>query len=324
MRTLRTALAACATVAVTASVAFAAAPVAVTQQATNVSATTATLTGTVTPNDEDTTYVFEYGTTTTYGTKTAPVTLKGNGQPTRDVTADIIGLQPSTTYNFRIVATNASGTSTGENRTFTTLASGAATDNALTISATRRTVTFGKPTTISGTLTGPDAAGRTVELEADQAPYEGKFDATGLTAVTNAAGQYAIIVSPPANTRYRVVTKGKKPVTSPELTVRVRPRVKLFVSDATPSKGERVRFRGTVAPAHDGKVARIQRRTAKGTWRTVARATLRATTPIAGTPRSKFSRRVRVNTTGTYRVRFAPGDGDHIAGNSRRITLVVG
>lgn len=323
MRTLRYALAACATVGVTASVALAAAPVAVTQPATKVSATTATLNGTVSPNGEETTYFFEYGTTTTYGTRTAPDTVKGNAQ--RTVSFDLVNLAPSTTYNYRIVATNPSGTSTGENRTFTTTASGAATDNALTISASRNVVTFGgAAVTISGVLTGPDSANRSVTLEQNPFPYTGPFRSTGLTATTSATGQYSIAVSPPVNTRYRVVTTEKKPVTSPEATVRVRVRVAFRVSDRTPSRGERVRFAGTVLPGHDGKVARIQRRTATGRWRTVARATLRTASPVGATPRSKFSRRVRVSRTGTYRVRVAPADGDHIAGNSRRRTLVVG
>jgi hypothetical protein len=325
MRTLRTALAACATVAVTASVAFAAAPVAQTQPATNVSATTATLNGIVTPNGEDTTYVFEYGTAGNFDTKTAAVVLKGNGPAQREVTFDVVNLAPSTAYSYRLVATNASGTSTGATQTFTTTASGAATTNALTIDASRKTVTFGGvATTISGILTGPDSANREVTLEQNPFPYTGGFKSTGLTVRTSATGAYSIAVSPAVNTRYRVVTTEKKPTTSPEVTVRVRVKVTARVSDSTPSIGQRVRFAGTVLPGHDGKVAKIQRRTSSGGWRTVAQTTLVAASPVGTTSRSKYAKRVRVNSTGVYRVRVAPGDGDHIAGNSRRRTLTVG
>src|SRR5687767_11469394 len=56
-----------------------AAPGASTGAATEVTATTATLNGVVNPNKEDTTYVFEYGLTTAYGTTTAPQTeVSGN------------------------------------------------------------------------------------------------------------------------------------------------------------------------------------------------------------------------------------------------------
>ena len=47
-----------------------ASPGATTRAATNVTATTATLNGTVDPNKQDTTYHFEYGKTTAYGTST--------------------------------------------------------------------------------------------------------------------------------------------------------------------------------------------------------------------------------------------------------------
>ena len=51
-------------------------PVATTGPATGISQTSATLTGTVDPNNEATTYYFEYGTTTSYGS-TTPVTTVG-------------------------------------------------------------------------------------------------------------------------------------------------------------------------------------------------------------------------------------------------------
>ena len=46
-------------------------PVAVTGSATNVTPTSATLNGTVDPNGRATTWYFEYGTSTSYGSKTA-------------------------------------------------------------------------------------------------------------------------------------------------------------------------------------------------------------------------------------------------------------
>jgi hypothetical protein len=80
-----------------------------------------------------------------------------------------------------------------------------------------------------------------------------------------------------------------------------------------------VRFHGTAAPAHDGAPVRIQRRRADGSWRTVARTTLRD----AGTDVSRYSRRVRVRRSGTYRVRALAHDSDHLRGTSRRRRLTV-
>jgi hypothetical protein len=301
--------------------AVAAAPGATTGPATDVTATTATLNGTVSPNREDTRYYFQYGTTTAYGTDT-PMQGPIGGNADRAVSANVTGLAPSTTYHYRVVAVNASGTVFGADMTFTTPAPGAPQGNAITIAARPKTVTFGRPTTIAGQLTGPGNAGVEVTLEEDPFPFTGGFKATNVKATTSATGAYSLAVTPSVNTRYRVVAKTRPPVTSPEVLVNVRLRVTLRLSDRTPSRGERVRFSGTVTPGHDGKIARIQRRFSTG-WRTVARATLRTATPLNGVTRSKYSRRIRVNRSGTYRVRVTPADGDHVRGTSARKRATV-
>lgn len=304
---------------VIASVAVAATPAATTGSATAVTDKTATLEGAVSPNQEDTTYYFEYGTTKEYGTKT-PTQGPIAGNADRAVSADITGLEPSTTYHFRVVATNASGTATGADATFTTAppGTGHAQPNTVTIKSSLATLTFGRATTISGKVNGPENAGVEVTLEENPYPYTGGFKPTRLETTTNPTGGYTLSVIPAVNTRYRVTAKTKPPVTSPATAVTVRVKVTLRLSDLTPALGQRVRFSGFVSPAHDGKVAKIQRRTSTGTWKTVARATLVAATPAGGVTRSKFSKRLRINRTGTYRARVRPGDGDHAAGNSPR------
>ena len=57
--------------------------------------------------------------TTNYGSTTASHSYGGN--TTQNVSANIAGLSPNTTYHFRIVGTNSSGTSHGADRTFRTL-----------------------------------------------------------------------------------------------------------------------------------------------------------------------------------------------------------
>jgi len=79
----------------------------------------ATLNGSVDPHGLPTTVYFQYGTTTSYGLTTAPQSKTGNTY--QNVTANISGLTASTTYHFRIVATNNAGTRYGSDRTFTTL-----------------------------------------------------------------------------------------------------------------------------------------------------------------------------------------------------------
>src|SRR6202035_3982150 len=93
--------------------------VASTSSATNVTSSSATLNGTVNPNGLTTSAYFQYGPTTSYGFTTASHNYSGS--TTQNVSANITGLAPNTTYHFRIVATNSGGTRYGSDRTFSTL-----------------------------------------------------------------------------------------------------------------------------------------------------------------------------------------------------------
>jgi hypothetical protein len=101
------------------------APVVTTTAATGVTSAAATLNGTVNPESQVTTYQFEYGTTTAYGT-TVPVPAGSAGSGTAAVaeSANITGLTANTTYHFRLDATNGSGTASGADQQFTTSAGG--------------------------------------------------------------------------------------------------------------------------------------------------------------------------------------------------------
>jgi hypothetical protein len=96
-------------------------PVVITNAATNVARSSATLNGSVDPHGLTTNVHFQYGTTTSYGSTTASQTKSGNTY--QSVSANISGLNASATYHFRIVATNSGGTTYSGDRTFTTLAS---------------------------------------------------------------------------------------------------------------------------------------------------------------------------------------------------------
>lgn len=300
------------------AVASAAAPGASTGAATEVTATTATLNGVVNPNKEDTTYVFEYGTTTAYGSTTA-VQPAVSGNAGKDVSVTVTGLSPGTTYHFRLVATNPSGSDTGNDAVFTTAAANyplppAPQANAVTITAVPALLAFGRSTVISGQVTGPRNGAVVVDLQANAFPFTGGFKNTGATTTTDATGTYAFTVKPAAHTRYQVVAKASPPVASPVVEVRVRLAVAFKASDYTARRGQRIKFSGHVRPAHDGRTVRIQRRRSNGTYRTIATTRLRAT-KVAG--RSAYRRTLRVYRTAVYRVRVS-GDADHATGTSRK------
>ena len=99
------------------------APTVNTNAATLVGSNGATLNGTVDPNGGALSDAhFEYGTTPAYGSSAPlPAPLPG-GNTAAAASLAISGLTPNTQYHFRLVCTNAGGTTAGQDQTFTTLA----------------------------------------------------------------------------------------------------------------------------------------------------------------------------------------------------------
>ncbi len=91
------------------------------QGAGSVSPTGATVSATLNPQNVDTTYHVEYGTTISYGQQ-VPVTDADIGSGASDVrvTQVLSGLSPDTTYHYRVVASNSAGTTDGADQTFST------------------------------------------------------------------------------------------------------------------------------------------------------------------------------------------------------------
>jgi hypothetical protein len=95
------------------------APGVITQGTDGVGNTSATFVGQVDPEAQATVFTFEYGTTTAFGSITSPIATDSAGSP-EEVFATATDLTPNTTYFIRLVATNASGTTSGSVRAFST------------------------------------------------------------------------------------------------------------------------------------------------------------------------------------------------------------
>jgi hypothetical protein len=118
-------------------------PTATTGPPSNVGESSATVTGTVSPNGQATSYYFRYGTTTSYGLHTSP-TGAGSGTRPVGVRATLAGLAADITYHYQLVVQSARGTTAG-------------TDRALTTTLAPPTATTGPPSSIGqsgGTITG--------------------------------------------------------------------------------------------------------------------------------------------------------------------------
>lgn len=94
-------------------------PVAVSGAASAVTATSVAVAGSVDANGLASSSWFEYGTTTAYGRSTGAVPAGDSAGPVR-VSATLGGLVGNTTYHYRAVARNSSGTAYGEDRTVST------------------------------------------------------------------------------------------------------------------------------------------------------------------------------------------------------------
>jgi hypothetical protein len=109
------------TMAIGASSASAAAPTVEEEYVVNVSSTSATLNAKINPGGSETTYRFEYGTSEAYGSHIpAPDLAVGFGKEGLSVASHVQGLEPSTTYHYRVVAINGEGEERGADETFTT------------------------------------------------------------------------------------------------------------------------------------------------------------------------------------------------------------
>jgi sugar lactone lactonase YvrE len=94
-------------------------PLASGPSAGSVTATRATLSGTVDPQGGSAHWHFDYGPTAAYGSRT-PERQTGPATASQPVSAQLAQLTPGTTYHFRLVAKTVRGTATTADGTFTT------------------------------------------------------------------------------------------------------------------------------------------------------------------------------------------------------------
>jgi hypothetical protein len=165
--------------------------------ASAVSAVSATLNATVIPTAAGSSYRFEYGTDTTYGTSTPEHNLAA-GPEAVPVSSGTFALLPGTTYHFRLLATTNGQTVSSDDTTFTTIAAAAVTTSAVTeVTTTTATLnatidTHGVAGTSTFSITSPSsayaAASAPVALSATSGPQTVSVPVTGLPPGLNTVG----------------------------------------------------------------------------------------------------------------------------------------
>jgi hypothetical protein len=270
------------------------------------------LLGKVKPNGAETTYLFQFGTSTLYGQST-PQASAGGGRATVNVFADVAPLQPATTYHYRLVARNRNGPVSGADRTFKT----PALPLGLSLTAVPNPVLLGKPTVLAGALTGTGNAGKQVVLLGNPFPYTQGFAAVGNPQITDAQGGFSFpLLSVPISTQYRVQIPTRPEISSPVVGVGVSIIVSTKISARKVRKGRRVRFSGVIRPARPGAAVAIQKQRGAA-WITVAGTTTRNASPNF----SRYSKRVRIRRGGNYRAFVAITDGNFVSNIGRTVRI---
>lgn len=268
------------------------------------------LTASLDPNGTATTYHFEYGTSTRYGNST-PEQPAGAADGTVPVSVTVGGLSVFTGYHYRLVATNAAGTTRGRDRTFTT----ARLPTGVTLTLSPSHVTWGRDLALGGRVSGTGAGRMPIALQAQAFPFDGGFQEIARTSTGNDGGYIFRVANLWTTTRYRVVTRTRvsamSPVAQATSTVLAGARVR-HVSR------RRARVEGSSFPAVPG-AARLQIRSRSGRWVTIKGRTVAPADQI----RSRYSFSVRrQRRTRRYRVVVTPNDnGAHGTGRSRTVRV---
>ncbi len=279
--------------------------------ATGVSYGSATLTGLVNPHGSNTSYYFQYGPTTAYGAQTA-LADAGAGTATVKVAVPVGGLQPLTTYHYRLIAVNAGGAATGRGAVFKT----AKVPLSLAITAGPNPTIFGGTLVIQGTLSGTGNGNVPVVLQANSFPYTQGFLNTGNPELTTATGGFSFpFVGLTEATQFRVVTTTTKPIVVSTVAIEgVAVKVEAHVGRAR--RRHHARIYGTVSPAIDGMEVGIMR-VIGGHEVLVGGTVLHHDNATS----SRFSQVIRVKRHGLYRVFVKVTNGAQVSNYSQPLFI---
>jgi len=295
--------------------------------ATHILSSSALLNGTVTPNGTETSYYFQWGPSTAYGSQT-PTVSAGSGSTKVKVGQAISGLQAGVSYHFRLVGvTNSSAPPIlGHDHTFTVG------KNELRFEiAKSQEVMVGTPFLLSGTLSGLGSANHAVVLQASPYPYSEAFKTIAAPGVTDARGRFSFrVLSIASSTAFRVITLDSRPVYSSTVAVHAAARIVLHVrSSAHPGL---VRLYGTVTPAAVGATVffQVHKSVKPGPLKPGAETVGKFVSQFAtlvkkgGHTFSRFSVVVNVRIAGRYRAFIKLPPGPVVSGYSQTVVLHAG
>jgi hypothetical protein len=286
----------------------------------HVHGTSGQLLGTVNPQGLETSYFFQYGPTTAYGSQT-PTANVGKGILTVKVGQTVASLPSGEHY--RIVASNSAGTTNGRDRTYTSKSS----KLKFVMASTKEEVPtpYGGTYLLRGTLSGTGGTLHPIVAESSPFPFLSAFAAFGVPLTTSATGAFVAEARDlTQSTQFRVSTRDARPLLGPIVTAHVAVKVSLKVRSSS-HKGL-VRLYGTVTPAKVGAQVLFQlekpARPRGKSEREVRFATQDSTVSKRGTRAvSRFSKIVTIRNGGHYRAYVVLHTGALVSGASTNVTL---
>ncbi|HEV3047154.1 MAG TPA: hypothetical protein VGY13_07305 [Solirubrobacteraceae bacterium] len=295
------------------------------------------LTGTINTHGVQTSWHFDYGPTSAYGSASKTEEIKSGATAVTHVTALVSGVPQGD--NYRLVATPAGGAPVeGKNRVFTVKVK--STKSKIELPKTFQPTIVGGTFVLSGTLTGTGNANRAVVLQASPYPYRTAY-ANVQEVHTSTLGGFSFTVRDlTASTRYRVATVATPtapPLFSEILTQLVEVRVTLHAQTSRHAKGI-VRLFGTVSPAEVGAHVFVQleqtpkakqprseklEKTPREEVERAPRFATRFSTVVKRATKtiSRFSIVVNVKDSGNYRAFVAVPAGPLASGESETVAL---
>lgn len=301
-------------------------PKATTGKVTAVHGGSGQLEGVVNPNGVETSYFFEYGLTSSYGSSTKPVPL-GREAGEIKVGQTITGLVAGEHY--RIVAEYVSEAGPvkrvyGKEKTYKGSAADKTRFNIEKGREAELTAVYGQTFDFSGSLSGPSVADQKVSLQGTPYPFTEAFEPLAGPVLTNGAGRFLFKVPHLThNTEIRVLTDGTRPLYSPIVTVHVTPLIVLHVRSAGSSG--LYRLYGTVTPARNGTALVIQQLLPQkaGSKRSGPRAHAVGRTVLkrATSRMSRFSVVIRLSGTYHYRAYVQLPKGSLDSGSSADVEI---
>ena len=231
------------------------------------------------------------------------------------VGADVLGLEPTRLYHYRLVARNRDGTTLGQDRTFRAKKQ----PLGFLVTATPNPVPFGDDFAVTGALGGTGAGGRAVALQGRGFPYTGPWTPLGNAQVT-APERRLLVLGAQRRRQHPVPRRHDEQPGRGERRRAGRRRRPRRDPRQPPARAPR-RPRALLGDDHAREGRRAVRRSSAWTAGASGSRWPAASRAAGARASSRFSKRYRVRRTNRYRIFVSVADGTNQSAAGRTVRI---